>query len=1209
MLMRASTGRDKGVALIITLSLLVVATILVTGFLVSMRTERQAAQAMANSQLTDAIAQDAVQHAIALLDNNIPQPVPPGQSPKPQNWIVSPGLLTKVTGIDGTTPAYIPLSTNPDPFNPPTTNYVDLNAAIPGSNPAGNYIDTAVGPMLATWVNVLRNPLAPASATNPVVGRYAFWMDDENAKINVNTAYGKPASLQTAANQIYRTNPLDGIAPSSGYEQVGFDALQSTTDTYPGDGTHMANGTVANAVGTSILSGSTEISARLYPLWHPSAMNLDVLPTDPACLNRAALADWIFNGVYNAMYGGVINNTVYPGGATTPLAYKQANGGRYRPLAYPEQIMQFVTADSSGNPTDPTLFSRNKFNLTAYNRAPEFNAFGKPRLLMENRIRTKSTGLANDSMGNLGVSGAETEFCQTPDFDLNGPMYFHGDDNSAVSNPSSCYNDLGSVQMVADYIATLLNRNDWPGMPARSFVDKWGGDANALREADQVAWNIASLGTYSSNLENSGTNTQDWPDGSNLVFVKALNAATPDSKNHVSPTVSLVTDQPVASPAPIYLDPNRCLRVGKLSGKAIMPFNGKPRLNEVVMSITATPVDPTNQPGVFALAMSLQCELYAGRRCPPGTFSPSLGLYFSLTHFFYTISDAAGDKAVQMMMGSSPKGDAGASDGYPGGILGHQAGGSGNSAGTSTFINCLGGSLPPGSSAVFPADHYLVLATAVGSGIYASNSATTIFAPATPGASPPPTAQGFKGIVNVSAKARIALYAGNGDVYRTWEIVPVWDNVNTTQAALQPPASQQDSITWNFNLDLTNLPIATNTVFTRSLEVPDARLGGGTHDKNGNALWVLNPEAADPSQVKADSLYKENSNSMGGVLDLDDYSWLDAQNYFYPNCPRPSIGFLSCVPTGMQRGLPSQTLTFGPSASRTDLPDWLLLDLLAPALQDTLQPAPAPLSYLHGTMGKINLNALINPLYLNPASTRTLPMQALFKNMVPDSQLLQMAKNVVTHNLSGLDWGARGQYDYIGELCEVAGVADSGNTNWQKETIIRNLANLLTTQSNTFKVYALAQVVSVQKKAGNTDYGAVETGDTVTVNGEKRFESVIERSVWPGVDGVPGNAHATGGVYDQLAVSPIVPPAVLPWAGVAMPKSAWTPGSMWTPFDGPDDPRSLRSGNGAPDAAWSDAPDPGWYNLTYNYSPLKTAANPARAHMTYKPISFRYVAN
>ncbi len=31
----------------------------------------------------------------------------------------------------------------------------------------------------------------PWYATNPIIGRYGFWIDDENNKINLNTAYGK----------------------------------------------------------------------------------------------------------------------------------------------------------------------------------------------------------------------------------------------------------------------------------------------------------------------------------------------------------------------------------------------------------------------------------------------------------------------------------------------------------------------------------------------------------------------------------------------------------------------------------------------------------------------------------------------------------------------------------------------------------------------------------------------------------------------------------------------------------------------------------------------------------------------------------------------------------------------------------------------------------------------------------------------------------
>ena len=45
-------------------------------------------------------------------------------------------------------------------------------------------------------------------------------------------------------------------------------------------------------------------------------------------------------------------------------------------------------------------------------------------------------------------------------------------------------------------ISDYLNRNDWPGMPARSFVDKWGGGPTGQREADQVAWNLVSLGSF-----------------------------------------------------------------------------------------------------------------------------------------------------------------------------------------------------------------------------------------------------------------------------------------------------------------------------------------------------------------------------------------------------------------------------------------------------------------------------------------------------------------------------------------------------------------------------------------------------------------------------------------------------------------------------------------------------------------------------------------
>ena len=62
------------------------------------------------------------------------------------------------------------------------------------------------------WANLLRDPTQPASASNAVVGRYAFWVDDEGAKINVNTADG---------TEKYTTNSLGIGTPERGEPRVG----------------------------------------------------------------------------------------------------------------------------------------------------------------------------------------------------------------------------------------------------------------------------------------------------------------------------------------------------------------------------------------------------------------------------------------------------------------------------------------------------------------------------------------------------------------------------------------------------------------------------------------------------------------------------------------------------------------------------------------------------------------------------------------------------------------------------------------------------------------------------------------------------------------------------------------------------------------------------------------------------------------------------
>jgi hypothetical protein len=308
----------------------------------------------------------------------------------------------------------------------------------------------------------------------------------------------------------------------------------------------------------------------------------------------------------------------------------------------------------------------------------------------------------------------------------------------------------------------------------------------------------------------------------------------------------------------------------------------------------------------------------------------------------------------------------------------------------------------------------------------------------------------------------------------------------------------------------------------------------------------------------------------------------------------PSTGFLSFTPTGMQRGLAGSTLRFQPSASSSELPDWLLLDLVAPTVTASNYTT---MSYMNSTAGTINVNGQLNPSI--GTFSRWQPLQALFENMPGvsgTSGASTVVNNILNHTNTGTDFGATGAYDYPGEICEITGVADSGTTDWDKEVLIRNMASSLTTKSNVFSVWGVAQ--TVKKNPANTNpanQGTFETkaagavADDI-ITGEKRFEAIVERYVWPGNDNIAGNGNvpASGGNYNQLSGSRSQPGQPPPYTG----------GGAWEKLDGPDAPTY-------PITPHTDS----WVNSAPNYSnsTIDLANNPARAQMKYRVIYFKYL--
>lgn len=1099
---RPAHPKRRGLALVVILALIVITTILIVAFTVSMRTERQAASSMANDQSAKLLAQNAINHAMAILDSNIPQPVASGTlPPSPTNWIVNPGLLTLVSGPSEI--RSIPLSSNPTK-DYPQSNPDDANLNIRFAKTNDYAIVATNLPLRVAWIPVLKDPLSAASATNEIIGRYGFWMDDENAKINVNTAYGKPASTAMNFNE---ANPLATKTLDSG-------SSDPTIPPYvPAPSAYTTAAQMANSVGTT--------PVQYYPLWHPSAVNVDILGSN---LDRNAMVNWICNA---------------PAGKPS-----------WRWLSSPEQIKQFVTTNPDA------YFNQNKFLLTSWGRDPEFNVFGKSRLFLDKRI----------------PNVYDARYFQF-DRDAYGPTYFHGYENAqrrynlAVNTPY--IPDQTGLAHVADNISLLLARKDWPGMPKKSFVDKWGGTGIGEREADQVAWNIAILGNYAGGGEDVA-NSSGWAED-------------------IEPLSTYLRNQdPSMGPSTQW--PGRAIRKGRLSGKAIVPYLPRAMVTEIAMTILPEPLPPIQaDPALqkYRLKITYSVEFYLGDKVPHNRIKGQFAQKFVFTHFEYVITDSTGTTASQGMN----KYDQGAGVKYLQGSLAPPEGAPSTQNYTvrpgSYYV--VTSDLPSPINGLnqrwiyprqWPADQFSHSATSTSFGPNAITSAPTE----------------FRGTVTITGNLRLVTCVINNDNSVPIQLIPVWD-AQDGNPSMAPPASGEDRIPFNFQIDLAALgPL--NTPITRSLQIGDARLGGLA------TKWMQVPST--PGDLDPDSLGAENNatTSIASQIKKDKWGYFDNQNAFYSSSPRSSIGLISMIPTGQQRGLPGETLKLQPSGSANDLPDWLLLDLFAPTM--------TPNTTMNSTLGKVNVNARIEPSF---GVSRWQPLQAVFENMKPATTVgaggpasSAIVDNILNHTLAagGHDFGAQGSYDYTGEICEIAGVADSGATDWDKEMLIRNLANILTTRSNTFSVWGVAQ--TIKKKQGNTNYGTYQAGDTIT--GEKRFQAIIERYVWPGLDGVPGNGHVgASGKYDRLS-SPVWDPTLTP--------RPWTPlriaskisfydrwdedpaaGGQWAALDGPD----------APSYSPTSTSGKTWGAIPYQNTTMDEANNPLSAVMKYRVISLKYLTD
>jgi hypothetical protein len=203
----------RGAALIITLVVLVLMSIMVISLTDIMRTERGASHSHLEKARADMLAQIGTSKVIATLRKETADPN--------RNWISQPGQLVASDPATSTAktvkePA-IPLSSGapvnvgagftPAALRPAQLNVPTFEQGAGGTIPPHlitNLPDpansTKAVPMPVRWIYVRQDgsedsaeqPVLTNKA-NPIVGRYAYWTDDESSKVNYNLAWTRGA--------------------------------------------------------------------------------------------------------------------------------------------------------------------------------------------------------------------------------------------------------------------------------------------------------------------------------------------------------------------------------------------------------------------------------------------------------------------------------------------------------------------------------------------------------------------------------------------------------------------------------------------------------------------------------------------------------------------------------------------------------------------------------------------------------------------------------------------------------------------------------------------------------------------------------------------------------------------------------------------------------------------------------------------------------
>ena len=386
----------EGAALIIVLSCIVLLTALAIGLLNRVESDRANSSAYRGSTLTRNLAEYAINVVMAQISAAT-------KSDPTLAWASQPGAIRTYSATGPNLVAIYKLYSSPEMvanafpsgdtnlsgWNNNTALYTDLNApVVSGSGPtartnypildpraansvqgfaipsAPNTTPLQPAPMPVTWLYLLEDGTlaAPTGSTgnsvtvpgattaNPIVGRIAFWTDDDTSKININTASGAPW----------------------GYTNSSFDVTTSMSinpTTMP-----------ANYWDIPVTLSFQDVNLAVSQPWageyqrfpgHPATVSLSAIFTNLSTNDIMDIAPRITYQGGGSRWGSVINT----GAAKLP-------DDASRLYANVDELLFATNRSASGtNAISPQAIDQARFFLTASSRAPDVTLFNTPRLL------------------------------------------------------------------------------------------------------------------------------------------------------------------------------------------------------------------------------------------------------------------------------------------------------------------------------------------------------------------------------------------------------------------------------------------------------------------------------------------------------------------------------------------------------------------------------------------------------------------------------------------------------------------------------------------------------------------------------------------------------------------------------------------------------------------------------------------------------------